>query len=63
MEIAGKSLRTRVLRALAVFAALLVYSLVTGSNDWVITLLVPPMFFLFSLITDTLLQNWLEGRE
>lgn len=64
MEIAGKTLRRRVLTTLALFVALVVFDYVTASAiDWTINLLVPLLFFLFSLATDFALQRWLDGRE
>lgn len=62
MDVAGKSLQRRVGIALAVFAVLVAYDYTTGSAvDWTVNLLVPPMFFLFSLLVDTVMQNWLDG--
>lgn len=64
MEIAGKSLRRRVGTALAVLLVLVAYDYATGpSIDWVVNLIVPPLFFLFSLATDAALRRWLDGRE
>lgn len=64
MEIAGKSLRRRVATALAVLIVLVGYDYTTGSSiNWTINLLVPPMFFLFSLLVDTVMQNWLDEKR
>lgn len=60
MELVGKSLRSRVLRALAVFLALLGYGYLTNDVNWVTTLLVPPLFFLFSVASDYAVRRWTE---
>jgi len=60
MEIVGKSLRTRVLRALAVFVALLVYGYLVPPINWATTLLVPPLFFVFSITSDWAVRQWLD---
>lgn len=60
MEIVGKSLRSRLLRALVVLLALLGYGYLTNDVNWVTTLLVPPLFFLFSVGSDYAVQRWAE---
>lgn len=60
MEIVGKSLRTRVLRALVVLLALLGYGYLTNDINWVTTLLVPPLFFVFSVGSDYAVRRWAE---
>jgi len=60
MEIVGKSLRTRVLRALAVFLVLLVYGYLVPPVNWVTTLTVPPLFFAVSVASDYVVQRRLE---
>lgn len=64
MELAGKTLRRRLLTALAVLVVLVLYDYVTGSTvQWTINLLVPVLFFVVSLTADLLVQRWLDGRE
>ena len=58
MEIVGKPLRTRALRAFVVFLVLLAYGYLVPPINWVTTLLVPPLFFLFSLASDYAVQRW-----
>ena len=61
MEIAGKSLRRRVLTALAVFVVLVVWDYATGSSvEWTVNLLVPPLFFAFSVLVDLGVQRWIR---
>ncbi|QKY20453.1 hypothetical protein B4589_008690 [Halolamina sp. CBA1230] len=64
MEIAGKTLRRRVVTAAVVFVALVAYDVVTGSAvSWAINAVVPVLFFVVSVATDAALQRWLDGRE
>ncbi|NHX37087.1 MULTISPECIES: hypothetical protein [Halolamina] len=61
MEIAGKTLRRRVLTALAVFVVLVVWDYAAGSSvEWVVNLLVPALFFLFSVLVDLGIERWLR---
>ncbi|GAB7011852.1 hypothetical protein [Halolamina salina] len=64
MEIAGKTLRRRVVTAVVVFVALVAYDYATGSAvSWAINAIVPVLFFAVSIATDAALQRWLDGRE
>ena len=64
MEIAGKTLRRRVVTAVVVFLALVTYDYATGSAvSWAINAVVPVLFFGVSIATDAALQRWLDGRE
>lgn len=58
MDIVGKSLRSRVVRALVVFLVLLAYGYFVPPINWTTTLLVPPLFFVFSVASDYAVQRW-----
>ena len=61
MEIAGKTLRRRLTMALAVFVVLVVWDYATGSSvEWTVNLLVPPLFFVFSVGVDLGVKRWLR---
>lgn len=61
MEIAGKTMRRRLLTALAVFVVLVVWDYATGSPvEWIVNLLVPLLFFLFSVLVDLGTERWLR---
>ena len=61
MELVGKPLRTRVLRAFVVFLVLLGYGYFVPPINWVTTVLVPPLFFVVSVTSDYVVQRRLEG--
>ncbi|GAB7094608.1 hypothetical protein JCM30237_17610 [Halolamina litorea] len=52
MDIVGKPLQTRLLRAFAVLVVLLVYGAATDGVDPFVTLSVPVLFFAFSIASD-----------
>lgn len=64
MEIAGKTLRHRLLAALAVLVVLVLFDTLMGSSvEWTINLLVAVLYVLFSLLVDVALRRWRAGRE
>lgn len=60
MDIVGKSLRTRLLRALAVLVVLVIYGYLVPPMNWITTLLVPVLFFIVSIASDYAVQSRLE---
>lgn len=62
MDIVGKPLQTRLLRAFAVLVVLLVYGAATDGVNWITTLAVPPLFFVFSIASDYAVQRFADGE-